>query len=230
MQSRKASIERKVLGEYPQRVKTAKERHAEALLSLEQRHLSAEVDLERALEIERQACDTSLKHMQAYCNPQSVVDGMPNRIVTKQHRRQLEQQYHVRSGMDNLHAARINVLREKQGKQVERIIGKQESELKELETELANKMQEVEVRSQSDEQLLRHEFSERRKRLVCRWALAEAIERKKLENESGEMYAPLSPISWDDSRREDKEMDEPGDNELIRDARMARDAVTLDMI
>ncbi|KAL8935059.1 MAG: hypothetical protein Q9216_005606 [Gyalolechia sp. 2 TL-2023] len=230
MRSRQVSREQKVLDEYPQRVNTAKERHAQALSSLEQRHLSAEVDLERTLDIERQACDTRLKHMQAYCNPRSVVEGMPNRVITRQHHRQLEQQYHVRSGMGNLHTARINVLREKQGKQLERIIGKQELELKDMERELASKMQQLDSAAQSDEQLLQHEFSERRKRLTSRWSLAEAIERKKLENATGEAYAPLPPIGWEDPHGRTGETEEPVDNGLLQDARMAYDAVTLNMI
>lgn len=230
MRSRQASREQKILDEYPQRVNTAKERHAEALSSLEQRHLSAEVDLERTLDIERQACDTRLKHMQAYCNPRSVIEGMPNRVVTKQHHRQLEQQYHVRSGMGNLHTARINVLREKQGKQLERIIGKQELELKEMEKELASKMQQLESASQSDEQMLQHEFSERRQRLTSRWSLAEAIERKKLENETDEAYAPLPPIEWGHPHEGTGENEELVDNGLLQDARMAYDAATFNMI
>lgn len=230
MRSRQVSREQKALDEYPQQVNAAKDRHAEALASLEQRHLSAEVDLEKALDVERQACDTRLKHMQAYCNPRSTIEGMPNRVVTKQHHRQLEQQYHVRNGMGNLHTARINVLREKQGKQLERIMGKQEQELKDMEKELAWKMQQLESASRADEQLLQHEFSERRKRLTSRWSLAEAIERKKLENETGEKYAPLPPIGWDDPHEGTGEIEESMDNGLLQDARMAYDAATLNMI
>ncbi|KAI4189824.1 MAG: hypothetical protein L6R41_001190 [Letrouitia leprolyta] len=230
MQSRQTSREQKILDEYPQQVNVMKERHAEALASLEQRHLSAEVDLEKKLNLERQACDTRLKHMQAYCNPRSTIEGMPNRVVTKQHHRQLEQQYHVRNGMGNLHTARINVLREKQGKQLERIMAKQELELKDMEKELAWKMQQLDSASRADEELLQREFSERRKRLTSRWSLAEAIERKKLENETGEKYAPLPPIEWEDPHEGTRENEESVDGGLLQDARMAYDAATLNMI
>ncbi|KAL8897192.1 MAG: hypothetical protein Q9207_007336 [Kuettlingeria erythrocarpa] len=225
MHSRQAARERRVLDDYPQKVEAAKVRHAEALASLEHRHLSAEVDLERTLDIERQACNTRLKHMQAYCNPRPIIKGMPSRVVTKQHYQQLEQQYHERNGIDNLHASRINVLRERQGKQVERIMGKQENELQDLELNLANKMRQLEEARQVDENTLRREFSERRKRLTSRWSLAEAIERKKLEKETGESYAPLPPIDWDDPQRGTEEVDEMMiDSDLVRDARMAYDA------
>ncbi|KAL8987362.1 MAG: hypothetical protein Q9177_003417, partial [Variospora cf. flavescens] len=218
MHSRQSERERRVLEEYPQKVQATKDRHAETLSSMEHRHLSAEVDLERALEVERQACDTRLKHMQAYCNPRS------NRMVTKQHYQQLEQQYHERSVIDNLHASRINVLREKQGKQLERMVGKQEAELKEMELQLAHDMQQSQSSLRSDEQILQHEFSERRKRLTLRWSLAEAIERKKIEKETGESYAPLPNIEWDDAQQSREENEEPADDQMARNARMAYDA------
>ncbi|KAI4171259.1 MAG: hypothetical protein LQ348_006960 [Seirophora lacunosa] len=229
MHSRQAERERRVLAEYPRKVQATKDRHAESLSSVEHRHFSAEVDLERALEVERQACDTRLKHMQAYCNPRSVVKGMPNRVVTKQHYQQLEQQYHERSVIDNLHASRINVLREKQGKQLERIMGKQEAEVQEMELQLAHKMQQLQISLRTDEQILEHEFSERRKRLTSRWSLAEAIERKKIEKESGDSYAPLPIIAWDDPRAGREESEEPVDDQLARDARLAYDASALNM-
>ncbi|KAL9019596.1 MAG: hypothetical protein Q9185_003138 [Variospora sp. 1 TL-2023] len=224
MHSRQAERERRILEEYPQKVHATKERHAETLSSMEHRHLSAEVDLEKALEVERQACDTRLKHMQAYCNSRSVVKGMPNRVVTKQHYQQLEQQYHERSVIDNLHASRINVLREKQGKQLERMVGKQEAELKEMELQLAHDMQQSQSSLRSDEQILQHEFSERRKRLTLRWSLAEAIERKKIEKETGASYAPLPNIEWDDAQQSREVNEEPADDQTARNARMAYDA------
>ncbi|KAL8726778.1 MAG: hypothetical protein Q9181_005927 [Wetmoreana brouardii] len=222
MGSRQLDIERRILDEHPQRLKALQDRHAEALSSLEQRHLSAEVDLERTLEVERQACETRLKHMQAYCNPRSTIEGMPNRVVTKQHYRQLEQQRHALNGMDNLHAARINVLREKQAKQLERIIGKQESEFEEVDLGLSRKLQDLERRRQDEQELLIHEFRERRKRLTKRWALTEAIMRRKLRNETGEAFGPLPAVEWDERQGEEEE-------ELI-DARMVYDVATLDMI
>ncbi|KAL9584455.1 MAG: hypothetical protein Q9212_002121, partial [Teloschistes hypoglaucus] len=188
MRSRQLDTERRLLDEHPQRLKTLQQRHTDALATLEHRHLSAEVDLERTLEIERQACGTRLKHMQAYCNPRHKIEGMPNREVTKQHHRQLEQQRYVCEGIDILHAARINVLREKQAKQLERVMGKQEAELEAVDLELSQKMQRLEERCGQEEGALKGEFRERRRRLVKRWDLAEAIQRRRLENETGEVY------------------------------------------
>ncbi|KAL8652205.1 MAG: hypothetical protein Q9226_004362 [Calogaya cf. arnoldii] len=230
MRSRQEDTRKRLLEEHPQRVKALQHRHAEALSSLEHRHLSSEIDLERTLELERQACATRLKHMQAYCNRRSVFEGMPNRIVTQQNYRQLDQQYLVRDGMENLHASRINVLREKQAKQLERIVAKQELEVEQADKDLATTMQKLETTCQLETQMLTEEFAERRKRLVARWSLAEAILRKRLENDTGEAYGALPPILWDDERQEIGEHEDDIDDELARDARMAYDASTLNMI
>ena len=230
MRSKQMGTKRANLGEHRHQIEAAQRRHADALTSLEHRHLSAEVDLERALEIERQGCETRLKHMQAYCNPKPTVEGMPNRIITKQHYRQLEQQYHVRNGMENLHAARINVLREKQGKQVERILGKQELELEELKNQLTQKMEELESSFKAEERMLRREFSERKKRLVARWTLAEAIERKKLEKETDDTYGPLPAVAWGERRSENGKEEVNAEESFANDAMMAYDAATLNMI
>ncbi|KAL8844009.1 MAG: hypothetical protein Q9176_001704 [Flavoplaca citrina] len=230
MHSRQENTRKRLLDEHPHRVKAAQRRHAETLSSLENRHLSSEIDLERTLELERQACATKLKHMQAYCSARSVIQGMPNRVVTQQNYRQLDQQYLVRDGMENLHASRINVLREKQAKQLERIVAKQELEMEQVDKGLATTLQKLETTCQLETQMLTEEFAERRKRLVSRWSLAEAILRKRLENDTGEAYGALPPILWDDEKQEIGEHEEVIDDELARDARMAYDASALNMI
>ncbi|KAL8813778.1 MAG: hypothetical protein Q9223_001045 [Gallowayella weberi] len=230
MLSRQENTRRRLLEEHPQKVKAIQNRHLDALSSLEHRHLSAEMDLEQTLEIERQACATRLKHMQAYCNPRSAAHGMPSRVITQQHHWQLEQQYHVRNGMANLHASRINVLREKQAKQLERIMAKQELEVEQMEKELAATLQKLETTCESETQLLAQEFAERRERLASRWSLAEAILRKKLENETGEAYGLLPPIPWNDRASEDDEKENLVDDGLARDAQLAYEASALNMI
>ncbi|KAL8758419.1 MAG: hypothetical protein Q9199_001494 [Rusavskia elegans] len=230
MRSRQEDTRKRLLNGHPHRVKALQHRHAEALSSLENRHLSSEIDLERTLELERQACATRLKHMQAYCSPRSVIQGMPNRTVTPQNYWQLDQQYRVRDGMENLHASRINVLREKQAKQLERIVARQELEVEQVDKELATTMQKLETTCELETQMLTEEFAERRKRLVSRWSLAEAILRKRLENDTGETYGALPPILWDDQWQEVGEHEDHVDDELARAARMAYDGSTLNMI
>ena len=183
---------------YKQHEQAIQDHHTEALSTVEHRQLTAEVDLRRNLELERQACNTKLKHMEAYCNSKSgPVDGMPQRVVTDKDFRALAQQYHLRNGMDNLHEARINVLREKQAKQMERIVVKQEAEVEALADELVNEIRDlVENHFVREEADLRRQFGERKNRLVGRWMLAEAIERRKLENETGQVFGPLLKIDW----------------------------------
>ncbi|KAL8790313.1 MAG: hypothetical protein Q9213_000665 [Squamulea squamosa] len=224
MRSRQDSTRKRLLDEHPHKVEVVQDRHIEALSILENRHLSAEIDLERTLDLERQACATRLKHMQAYCSPRS------NRIVTPQHHRQLDQQYHVRNGMENLHASRINVLREKQGKSLERIMAKQELEVEQMDKELAITLQKLESTCQLETQMLTDEFAERRKRLVSRWSLAEAILRKRLEKDTGETYGPLPPIIWNDRQREVDEDEDPVNEELAQHARTTYDDSILNMI
>ena len=171
--------------------------------------------------------------MEAYCNPKSKVDGMPNRVVTRKDYHQLTQQYHVRNGMDNLHAARINVLREKQGKQLERVAAKQALELSNLSSDLKHQLTNLEEKFKAEEESLAAEFSERKKRLVARWGLAEAIERRKLENETGETYGQLPAVEWGDGIRDWERED--GDEEerlkgVARDAVLAYDAAMVGMI
>lgn len=228
MRTRQLQHKRNILAEYQQRQKDANARHTEALNNLEQRHLDAEVDLNHQLELERQACDTRLRHMQAYCNPRSTVQGMPDRVVTKNDYRQLEQQYHIRNGMDNLHASRINVLREKQGKQTERIMAKQEAELEALESEFEHQNDELDINFEEEEQNLQQEFAERKKRLIRRWDLAELIERRKLELEKGVQYGPLPAVKWSHDTNEARERrDERTRREIAPEVNMAYDAMNM---
>ena len=221
-----SEAKRDLLTRYLAQERILQDRHVEALVSLEHRHLSAEVDLNKALELERQGCETRLKHMQAYCNPKSTIAGMPTRVVTRKDYHQLEQQYHTRNGMDNLHKSRINVLREKQGKQLERISAKQEAEVEEHSNDYRKQVAELESCYHAEEEELRRDFGARKERLTKRWALAEAIERRKIENETQEIYGALPAISWDQTEGR------PGVSEdcSAKDAVTAYDAKTLSLI
>lgn len=172
------------------------ETHAENLAILEHRHLAAEVELVRTLDMEQRACDTRLKHMEAYCSGRTPSNGMPRRKITDKDRQKLLQQHHIRSGMNNLHEARINVLRERQAKQLERIVAKQEADISDAKRELDRHLDDHEYQFDVEEHDLRQEISDRKKRISARWTLIEAIERRKLENETGDLYGPLPAITW----------------------------------
>lgn len=175
-----------------------RDRHHHAMIAMEDRHLSAEVDLHRTLDLERQACETRLRHMEAYCNNHLVIDGMPVRTVTDKDFRGLAQQYHVRDGMDSLHNSRINVLRERQAKQVENIIARQEEELADLDQQHRSELTRLELafsQTTAEDSLA---CEDRKRRLTRRWTLAEAIARTKLQIETGDEYGPLPLIAWDE--------------------------------
>lgn len=227
MRTKQLQHKRDSLSKYQDQERDIHACHTEALSSLENRHLTAEVDLQRTLQLERQACDTRLKHMQAYCNPRSTVAGMPSRVVTKSDYRQLEQQYHIRNGMDNLHASRINVLREKQGKQQERIMAKQETELETFESEFERQNEELDAKFRDEEKQLQQEFTERKKRLVRRWGLAEAIERRKLEQATGEAFEPLPPIIWSSNEHGRGKETERAREGLGKEVNLAYDAMNM---
>lgn len=75
-------------------------------------------------------------------------------------------------------------------------MAKQESELESFESDFEGQNEEMDERFRDEEVRLEREFAERKKRLVRRWALAEAIERRKLEQATGETFEPLPPIIW----------------------------------
>ena len=198
VQMKKVEARRSVVDRYNKMQQSLQERHVEIMADLEHRHLTAELDLSRALQVERKACETRLRHMDAYCN--SRTDGMPRRKITEEDFKKLEQQYHIRSGMTSLHSARINVLREKQAKQLERIQAKQDGELSAVSAEMDMELKKHESKFHGEEIDLQQDFWDRKKRILARWALAEAIERRKLERETDLHFAPLPPIPWSDIR------------------------------
>ena len=191
-----SELEEETLARHESEEKALEEAHSQAQVVLEQRHLDAENDLVHTLETEKQACETRLKHMQAYCSPKQNVEGMPERTVTKKDYNSLEAQYRLRDNMENLHTSRINVLRERQAKQFERIIGKQVSETEALEAKRDGAIRKLESQREDEELHLKKEFAARKDRLVRRWAIGEEIERVKLENETGEAYGRLPSLEW----------------------------------
>jgi len=123
--------------------------------------------------------------------------------------------------MENLHASRINVLREKQAKQLERIIAKQEAETEKQATDLELENEELEQQFQGAEEELKRGFKERKRRLVKRWGMAEAIERRKLELETGEVFAELPLIEWGDDKGADGDPRRESGQRISDDGRSA---------
>ena len=130
--------------------------------------------------------------------------------------------------MDNLHKSRINVLREKQGKQLERISAKQESELEALSNDHRQQLVELESAYQAEEDELGRDFGARKQRLMKRWALAEAIERRKLEVETGDSHGALPPVAWEE--RDPGGEEEQADGVFAKDVGIAYDAKSMNLI
>ena len=95
------------------------------------------------------------------------------------------------------------MLREKQARQLERVAAKQEAEAEELRERLKLEREDLERGFVEEEKVLKREFADRRGRLEARWALAEAIERRKLDIRTGEVHGPLLAIEWPDRGPED---------------------------
>ena len=103
-------------------------------------------------------------------------------------------------------------------------MAKQETELETLESDFERQNEEMDARFQDEEIRLRQEFAERKKRLIRRWALAEAIERRKLEQATGETYEPLPPIVWSDDARETREeREKENERERTREGQSAQE-------
>jgi hypothetical protein len=198
IRSRKIDARETSIRSYRERHASLMARHATADADMEQRHLDAEIDLTLALQAERKACETRLRHMDAYCNGRGSPSDTPRRRVTDEDYRKLVHQYHIRNGMGNLHEARIRVLRQRQAKQLERLAARHDTQV-----QMAGEAMKAELESSDQafhraEQDVRRDLGERKKRLLARWALAEAIERKTLENETGLSFGPLPKPAWPD--------------------------------
>ena len=185
--------------------------HETANTELEMRHLNAELELERSLSSQRKACETKLKYMEAYCNggrestePRYLPDekNYPARRVTEEDYRKLVEQYHLRNGMDTLHKSRINVLREQQAQQANRITIRQDGELEGL----SKRHERESLRLQTDQDRieldLQRDYTNKKSRLIWRWKVKEAIERRRLELDRGQIFGELPDVTWPEEYRD----------------------------
>ncbi|KAI9703341.1 MAG: hypothetical protein M1836_007908 [Candelina mexicana] len=173
-----------------------KDRHLKTVATLEDRQVNAEIEFRQTLNAERRACSVRLRHMEAYCHSLSAKGTLPSRVVTDRDLRELRQQYSVRDSMERLHESRINVLREKQAKQLETLVKRQEEELeRSVETHVEEGL-EKEERAREEGEAFEGVVAERRERLGRRWARAMEIARRRLEVRDGVIYGPLLRMEW----------------------------------
>ncbi|EXJ85556.1 hypothetical protein A1O1_05920 [Capronia coronata CBS 617.96] len=179
-----------------------------AVEDLEARQLEEEMKMEKEHEIEKRTVMVRLRHMEAYCQnptpPPTPVDPasgrpstdstLPERKVTEKDYHNLAQQYRERDAMDTLHTAKINVLRGKQKKAVERLIAKKERETQELEKKQEDELADIDRDFASQEANLRLTLVAKRARIEARWRTQALIVRIKMEKATGLKYAPLPDV------------------------------------
>ncbi|KAI0201783.1 hypothetical protein F4808DRAFT_450118 [Astrocystis sublimbata] len=174
------------------------ERHAKISANLEDRQVAAEMELRDVLEQREKYVRVRLKHMEAYCDElgQKPSANMPERVVTERDLRELGQQYTIEKNMKQLHQSKINVLRDRQAKDLEQLIERQESEIEILREKNAKDVERLEVVAGDEEDSFTTTFYARRSMLETRWALEMEILRTQLGNEQGKRYTLLPPLEW----------------------------------
>ena len=169
--------------------------HPSILTKLEDKHLTAEIDLREAQSQEKRNCLLAIRHMEAYCNGHSP-EGI-TRTVTEQDRKELERQHWQRDHLDLRHEAAINVLREQQARQVRLCAQKLEAEVAALEQRNREESEALERALEGELREFEEVFLSRRARLVARWELAAEIWKKRQVDEGIlEMPFPIAPVEW----------------------------------
>ncbi|KAH8690566.1 hypothetical protein BGW36DRAFT_306128 [Talaromyces proteolyticus] len=175
---------------------------------MEERHLVIEIDQIKEFDKAKRNLQTRIKHMEGYFQtsspPQSPKLGSElsldltrsARTVTRRQKEQLAQEYLDRESMDQLHEARIKVLRERQERQLQETSARLEKELENLIAKNADTIADLERDHQSEEQELLQVFDTKKARLRWRWNIEEAILRKQLQDRDAKPYGPLPTISF----------------------------------
>ena len=189
-----------ILDKYGELQTKMKERHIKTATHLEDRQVGAEMELRASLKQAERSVQIRLRHMEAYCDGlgRSASGVNPARVVTERDLRELGQQYNLRDDLERLHQSKINVMRDKQAKQMEHLLVRQEEELEKLATKQNDELETLEESFGTEEEGFIKIFLERRERMRRRWGVVEEVERKKLESEKGVKFAAMSPVVWPD--------------------------------
>lgn len=192
----KAKID--ILERYDELQNKMKERHTRTATHLEDRQVAAEMELRATLKQAERSVQIRLRHMEAYCDGigRSASGTNPARVVTERDLRELGQQYNLRDDLDRLHQSKINVMRDKQAKQMEELLSRQEEEIEKLAKRQSEELDSLEDDFGIEEDAFMKVFGERRARLRHRWTVAEEIERKDLENKMSVKFALMTPVDW----------------------------------
>ncbi|KAI5924444.1 hypothetical protein F4810DRAFT_700589 [Camillea tinctor] len=175
-----------------------RERHAKTSANLEDRQVAAEMELRSTLEQSERNVRIRLKHMEAYCDGlgQQPNSEMPVRVVTERDLRELGQQYNLEKNMKQLHQAKINVMRDRQAKDLEDLLDRQEAEMNKLIEKNAKEIEILESGFADEDEALTTTFNKRKASREKCWKLEMEIMQKELEKDKGVRYAPMAPIAW----------------------------------
>ncbi|KAK6225043.1 IBR domain-containing protein [Colletotrichum tabaci] len=207
MWTRQAERKQALAARYSDQIDKMKERHAKTAAHLEERQIEAEMDLRSTLDQSEKSVKIRLKHMEAYCDGlgRTSNSDLPPRVVTERDLRLLGQQYNVRDGMERLHQAKINVLRDRQTKRMEELLERQEHELERLSDRKEQDIENLATDFAQEEDTLVKIINDRKQRLQRRWLMAIEILRKELEDQTGDKYASPALPAWpDDNETQDE--------------------------
>ncbi|OLN96437.1 putative E3 ubiquitin-protein ligase rbrA 1 [Colletotrichum chlorophyti] len=205
--TRQAEKKQALVDKYSDQMDKMKERHSKTAAHLEERQIEAEMDLRSTLDQSEKSVKIRLKHMEAYCDGlgRTQNSDLPPRVVTERDLRLLGQQYNVRDGMERLHQAKINVLRDRQAKRMEELLERQELELEKLIDKREQEIENLATDFAREEDTLARMFNGRKQRMQRRWLLAIEILRRELEEQTGNQYAPLNLPAWpEDTETQDE--------------------------
>ncbi|KAI9050661.1 hypothetical protein LZ554_005817 [Drepanopeziza brunnea f. sp. 'monogermtubi'] len=197
-----------ILERYDELRKKTGERHIRTAAHLEDRQVAAEMELRASLKQQEKSVGIRLRHMEAYCDALGRNTNSPNpaRVVTERDLRELGQQYNIWNDLERLHQSKINVMRDKQAKQMEDLLGRQEEEIKRLSRKQDEEMEALDEKFVNEEEVSVGILEARRQRLQRRWLLVEEVERQRLELEKNVRFAPLPPVTWPHLETKDEEV------------------------
>ncbi|CAK47756.1 hypothetical protein CBS115989_6598 [Aspergillus niger] len=214
LRRRQQSIVADQLAENKRAEEKKREKNTADAVRMEERQLTVEMEQMREFERAKVNARTRIKYMEGFFNnsspPPSPVssskaDVVPSRKFTAQHKAQLAQEYHDHNTMDQLHQAKIKVLRDRQELRLQEAIARMERELDDMIDKHALEFAQMQQKHQQEEADILQAFDAKKSKLRHRWALEEAILRKKLEVQHGQPYGPLPPLSFSDSHYETRD-------------------------
>jgi hypothetical protein len=178
-------------------------RHDQMLEQLEERQVTAELELRKTHEEEAQKVATGLKYMERYCNEPSVFSPGPSlgqlimaeppdaraipprHHVTDEDRNKLQRQYMLRDNLPQKHEAAISVLRAKQDREMRMRQEKNAKEMEDLEQEYERAVNAIEGLQRKEEGRLDALIESRKRRLIKRWELKGELWRRDYETRAG---------------------------------------------